>query len=370
MLTHAASAAFARPNSNSVDDTPQTLLRLVNDALASDSADAFVASRGAEDDLRALVERSCELAFTENDLNARKTVHRVLHDLYGLHLSKPLPGLADNQYSVQLLRIRRMMETSWMKWELAHTGPVPSGIEPEAIGAAIKSLWKSHSGHNHAVFDFMKTDASRTQIIKYFTTDYALNMRFYDLIVLSLVGIDEDVRMEVANNFWDEMGQGNPARTHVQLYRDLLEYLQIEDAPERFVDALGWEGLSGYNLLLYFAFNRREYFRSIGALAITELSDPDQYAKLLAGCRRVGIGTDRPSVLDYYSEHVEVDALHGDGWIDNVIVPVLRRYPGEAQAVLEGAAMRLNSSKAYWDWQLAEMAKVAPTPKFALATAT
>lgn len=368
MLTHAGSAAFARPNSDGVDDAPQTLRRLVNDALAHNSADTFLASPGAENDLQALVKRSCDLAFREHDHDARKAVHRVLHDLYGLHLSKPHPGLSDNQYSVQLLRIRRMIETSWMEWEVAHAGPVPSGIEPESIGAAIKSLWKSHSGHNHAVFDFMKTNASRSQIIKYFTTDYALNMCFYDLIVLSLVGIDEDVRMEVANNFWDEMGQGNPARTHVQLYRDLLEYLQIEDSPERFVDALGWEGLSGYNLLLYFAFNRREYFRSIGALAITELSDPDQYAKLLAGCRR--IGTDQPSVLDYYSEHVEVDALHGDGWIDNVIVPVLRRYPGEAQAVLEGAAMRLNSSKAYWDWQLAEMAKVAAPPKIAVAAAT
>ncbi|NVN10372.1 iron-containing redox enzyme family protein [Nguyenibacter vanlangensis] len=272
-----------------------------------------------------------------------------------------------NQYSIELLRVRCAIEKAWMDWEVSRVGKLPSNVSPENIGAAIKTLWREHAGHNHAVFDFMKTEATRQQIIKYFTTDYALNMRFYDLIVLSLVGIDEDVRMEVAHNFWDEMGQGNPARTHVRLYRDLLEHLDIQDTPEAFVDALGWAGLSGYNLLLYFAFNRREYFRSIGALAITELSDPEQYAKLLAGCRRVGIGTDRPSVLDYYSEHVEVDALHGDGWIDNVIVPILKRYPGEARAVLEGAAMRLNSSQAYWDWQLAEMKALSARKRAALA---
>lgn len=368
MLTHAGGVAPARPNTLTADDTPQTLHRLVKDALSNNKADTFLASRGASGQLEALVQRCCDMAFAGSDLAARKTVHRVLHDLYGLHLSRPHPGLTDNQYSIELLRARRAIEASWMDWELAQAGPIPANVEPESIGDAIKSLWRGHSGYNHAVFDFMKTDASRPQIIKYFTTDYALNMRFYDLIVISLVGIDEDVRMEVAHNFWDEMGQGNPARTHVRLYRDLLDYLQIEDSPEQFVDALGWEGLSGYNLLLYFAFNRREYFRSIGALAITELSDPEQYAKLLAGCHRVGIGSDRPSVLDYYSEHVEVDALHGDGWINNVIVPVLRRYPGEAQSVLEGAAMRLNSSKAYWDWQLAEMKAVKAAPKVALAT--
>lgn len=367
MLTHAGGAAFARPEINIADDTPQVLRRLVNDALSNDNADTFLVSRGASGQLEALAQQCCNLAFAEGDLVSRKTVHRVLHDLYGLHLSRPHPGLTDNQYSIELLRARRAIEASWMEWELGQVGPIPTNVEPEAIGDAIKFLWKNHSGYNHAVFDFMKTDASRPQIIKYFTTDYALNMRFYDLIVLSLVGIDEDVRMEVAHNFWDEMGQGNPARTHVRLYRDLLEYLQIEDAPEKFVDALGWEGLSGYNLLLYFTFNRREYFRSIGALAITELSDPEQYAKLLSGCRRVGIGNDQPSILDYYSEHVEVDALHGDGWIDNVIVPVLRRYPGEARSVLEGAAMRLNSSKAYWDWQLAEMKAIKPVTSVALA---
>lgn len=368
MLTHAGGAVRARLDSDSADDTSRALQLLLNDALSHADADEYLTSRGAADDLHALVRRGCELAFAANDLTVRKVVHRALHDLYGLHVSRPRPGLGHNQYSLELLRARRTIETAWMDWELRQTGVLRDDVAPETIGAAIKALWKGHAGHNHPVFDFMKNEASRSQIIKYFTTDYALNMRFYDLIVLSLVGIDEDVRMEVAHNFWDEMGQGNPARTHVRLYRDLLDYLKIEDTPGRFVDALGWEGLSGYNMLLYFAFNRREYFRSIGALAITELSDPDQYAKLLTGCRRVGIGTDQPSVLDYYGEHVEVDALHGDGWIDNVIVPVLRRYPGEARAVLEGAMMRLNSSKAYWDWQLAEMAAMTSAPKPRLTT--
>ncbi|GBQ21003.1 hypothetical protein AA12717_0740 [Gluconacetobacter sacchari DSM 12717] len=367
MLTHAGGAVSARPDFQPTESTLEVLQSMVRDALSHADADLFLSSRGAVSDLHGLVESACGRAFSKDDASAREVVHRLLHDLYGLHLCKPRSGLTGNQYSIELLRARRAIEKAWIQWEVSRLGVVPAEIQPEEIGQAIKTLWREHAGYNHTVFDFMKSDATRPQIIKYFTTDYALNMRFYDLIVLSLVGIDEDVRMEVAHNFWDEMGQGNQARTHVRLYRDLLEYLGIEDTPDQFVDALGWEGLSGYNLLLYFAFNRREYFRSIGALAITELSDPEQYAKLLAGCRRVGIGTDRPSVLDYYSEHVEVDALHGDGWIDNVIVPVLKRYPGEARAVLEGAIMRLNSSKAYWDWQLAEMKSMPSPPKTLLA---
>ncbi|MBM9400849.1 iron-containing redox enzyme family protein [Gluconacetobacter azotocaptans] len=363
MLTYAAGSGAARLDVASRENILERFRSLATAALLHPNADIYLSSGGLDADLQENTRLSCELAFREGDPESRRVVHRVLHDLYDLQLCKPRPGLTANQHSIELLRVRRQIETSWMGWEVSRLGALPTNVSAEDIGDAIKTLWRKHPGHNHAVFDFMNAEASKDQIVKYFTTDYALNMRFYDLITLSLVGIDEDVRMEVAHNFWDEMGQGDPTRTHVRLYRDLLEYLRIEDTPEAFVDALGWEGLSGYNLLLYFAFNRREYFRSIGALAITELSDPEQYAKLLKGCRRVRIGNDRPSVLDYYSEHVEVDALHGDGWIDNVIVPILRRYPQEARAVLEGAMMRLNSSKAYWDWQLAEMKAVAPAQR-------
>lgn len=122
MLTHAGGAAFARPEINIAHDTPQALRRLVNDALSNDNADTFLASRGASGQLEALAQRCCDMAFAESDLAARRTVHRVLHDLYGLHLSRPHPGLTDNQYSIELLRARRAIEASWMEWELGQGG--------------------------------------------------------------------------------------------------------------------------------------------------------------------------------------------------------------------------------------------------------
>ncbi|MFS3136308.1 iron-containing redox enzyme family protein [Gluconacetobacter sacchari] len=355
MPTESAGGVAARSNLEMMPNAAETLHRLFDAALASQDADLYLANQGHASELHHAVRHLCALGFSADKPEARRDLHRALYKLYDLQICRPSPDVTANQDSVELLRIRKLIEAHWMKWEERRIAGLPDEIAPDQIGEAIKSLWREHSSYGHPVFDFMRDNANRDQIVTYFTTDYALNMRFYDLIVLSLVGIDEDVRMEVAGNFWDEMGQGNPTRTHVRLYRDLLDYLGVKDDPQAFVEALGWEGLAGHNLLVSFALSRRAYFRSIGALAITELSDPDQYARLLDGCRRVGIGTDQSGVLDYYSEHVEVDALHGDGWIDNVIVPVLRRYPDQARAVLEGAAMRLNTSKDYWDWQLATM---------------
>ena len=52
---------------------------------------------------------------------------------------------------------------------------------------------------------------------------------------------------------------------------------------------------------------------------MTELLDPPQYEKLVAGCRRIGL-SDRD--VHYYAEHITVDIGHADGWLNNVIVPI------------------------------------------------
>ncbi len=124
---------------------------------------------------------------------------------------------------------------------------------------------------------------------------------------------------------------------------------------EDYLALLGWEGIAGYNLLMHLALVRRQQYRYMGALAITELSDPAQYEKLLRGCVRTGIGTDLAGVLDYYQDHVTIDALHGDGWIENVIEPAIRLHPSYASEVMEGAILRMNSTKRYWDWLLNQM---------------
>ncbi len=57
---------------------------------------------------------------------------------------------------------------------------------------------------------------------------------------------------------------------------------------------------------------------------MTELLDPPQYEKLVAGCRRIGL-SDRD--VHYYAEHITVDIGHADGWLNNVIVPIGKKHP-------------------------------------------
>jgi hypothetical protein len=65
-------------------------------------------------------------------------------------------------------------------------------------------------------------------------------------------------------------------------------------------------------------------------MAMTELLDPPQYEKLVAGCRRIGL-SDRD--VHYYAEHITVDIGHADGWLNNVIVPIGKKHPAAMEEV-------------------------------------
>jgi hypothetical protein len=204
----------------------------------------------------------------------------------------------------------------------------------------------------HPLFGYLAREASREDLIAFFLSDAAVIVRFCDLVVLSMVGVDDEIRPELAENFWDEMGQGQFQDRHVKLYRDLLEYAGVNLpgetlAADQFSDHLNWQGYAGYNLYLFLCLHRKNQFRSLGALGAAEMMDPDQYSQVLAGCRRVGLEDEEK--LAYYAGHAEMDIAHGDGWCDNVLVPLTQRYPDRRAEIVEGALIRMNITLDYYD---------------------
>ncbi len=163
---------------------------------------------------------------------------------------------------------------------------------------------------------------------------------------MGLVGSMQETRAEIAQNLWDEIGQGSNEITHVNLCKDLLKRRDIALPDNHFAHLYDWQGTAGYNAFMFGGVNRWHYFKSLGVMAMTELLDPPQYQKLVAGCRRIGL-TERD--MYYYSEHISVDIGHADGWLNNVIVPIGKKYPAALEEVYVGAALRLQKCCDYYD---------------------
>ncbi|RON15674.1 hypothetical protein BK662_12590 [Pseudomonas frederiksbergensis] len=289
-----------------------------------------------------------KFAFSEFEERSLYSVHRSLFLLYELQVIDPAHSAATNQYSVFLQKVKSAIESSWLASQA-----VASFVEAEPIydiEEQLVKLYESHPVTNHRLFDYLRDTADMDQLISFFKSDCALNNRFFDLIVLTLVGARPNTRVEISKNIWDEAGQGNAGKSHVELYNSLLVSLDIDLVGDDYASLLSWQGLEGYNLFMMGALNRQHYFKLLGIMAMTEMLDPQNYDKLISGCRRLGVCDELQ--LAYYEEHAEIDILHAKGWVESVVRPIVKDTPSAGQEIYIGAKYRLDSCNRYYDYLL------------------
>jgi len=327
--------------SASLDDAVSLLRDTPDLDVLLDSNDAFAAQFSGK------VKLALQAAFERHEPAALREVHRALFLLYELHVADPGQIRCLNQFNSLLNSVRTSIEKAWLVAEARQTPDLGQPASAVELVAALKRIWSEHPVSSHPIFDFLERDASREQILMFFKNDSALNIRFFDLIVLSLLGSQQEVRKELAQNFWDEAGRGEAGRSHVSLFRHLLDTVGIGQADDDHASVLDWQGLAGYNLFMLSCLNRQHYFKSLGVMSMTELLDPSQYEKLARGCRRVGLGVGKE--MDYYDEHISIDVVHGEGWLANVIMPVVERTPAAMLEILKGAHLRLSTCQDYYD---------------------
>ncbi|HDN2743941.1 TPA: iron-containing redox enzyme family protein, partial [Klebsiella quasipneumoniae] len=274
---------------------------------------------GPFEQLVALAKKRCDEAFIFRSTEALRQIHQTLFYSYRANLAEPLSNLSLNQYHPVLLHVRHLLESRWLDSETKRCPPCLKTLTPDNIGAEIKNLWSCHKVSEHPLFDFLESEANNQQLYYFFKSDSALNLLFFDLVAMTLVGSVPETRGEISQNLWDEIGQGSNDFTHVNLYKDLLKRRDIDLPEDHFSHLYDWQGLAGHNLFMMGGVTRRHYYKLVGMMAMTELLDPSQYKKLVNGSHRLGL-SERD--VYYYAEHIRVDIGHADGWLNKVIEPV------------------------------------------------
>jgi hypothetical protein len=156
--------------------------------------------------------------------------------------------------------------------------------------------------------------------------------------------------MEVAANFWDEMGNGNADEVHTHLFSKIFEAFDI--TPQELEGALTPNALLSGNLAVLVSRYRRLYPEAIGLLGMTEWLVPDRFVQVVGAWERLGL----PDVgITYHRLHITVDAQHAAGWFHNVVIPAAgSRYMREG--IARGTLWRLNSSARYLDERMRAVA--------------
>ncbi|MFC7537294.1 iron-containing redox enzyme family protein [Sphingomonas sp. GCM10030256] len=200
--------------------------------------------------------------------------------------------------------------------------------------AWFEQLEETGPGQHDPLFHWIAKEASLEQLCWYLTQEAAGEAGFDDLVALTQVRLPERAKLELARNYWDEMGRGNPKGMHGPMLHYVVESLGLEPQIETTV----WESLALANAMTAMAANRNYAWHSVGALGAIELTAPARSAAVASGMRRLGLEARQRR---YFDLHAVLDVKHSEEWNKEAITPLVHEDPRRATAIAEGALMRL-----------------------------
>ena len=302
------------------------------------------------DRLRELIAATADLGerAAQGDPSAVFGQQYLLAKIYELSMQIRTGESAES--SVALQAVTRQLEKDTIREQDSYIDQdliAGSPDDPERFVPWLKAIIRNHRVFKHPYWhEFMRNEAQPADLRHFVIQESSVDARFDDLLALMQVGTDGAAKMEIANNFWDEMGNGDPAQVHTVLFQKIIDHFEITD--EELSENLSSDALLGGNLAVLVCRYRHLFYEAVGHLAVAEWLAPDRFSQVLHAWRRLDLP---PEGIIYHELHIGIDAHHASGWFANVVKP-LANDPVARRAVARGALWRADSSARYLDWIL------------------
>jgi hypothetical protein len=227
-------------------------------------------------------------------------------------------------------------EDAFVEAVRAEIAPLVADIpqDVDAFIAWFERLRENGPGQVDALFPWLAAKATLPQMIWFIEQEVAGEAGFEDLLAFTQVKMPEQAKLEMARNFWDEMGRGASKGMHGPMLERLARHLDVHPTPDSVIP----EALALGNMMVALAHNRRYAFHSIGALGVIEMTAPTRAGYVDRGLRRLGIPAKR---RHYFALHAVLDVKHSQAWNREVLRSLVAEEPRRAQAIGEGAMLRL-----------------------------
>lgn len=263
--------------------------------------------------------------------------HRLLNEWNRERLSPALPSADWFQGIAKDARLLAL-EGQFVEQERRDVAKRAATVPRDADGFVrwFESLKHDGPGQNDPLFPWLAQSAPLESMRWFLRQEVAGEAGFDDLVAVTQVKLPQTAKLELARNYWDEMGQGHAGGMHGPMLARLARALDIDAAGD---DVLT-ESLALGNLMIALAMNRRYTYHSIGALGAIELTAPGRAAHVNRGLKRLGL---RGEVRRYFALHATLDVKHSEAWNREVLRPLVAENPQVAPAIAEGALLRLSA---------------------------
>lgn len=258
--------------------------------------------------------------------------------LFNLNLKLMENGFALGSSRAELeWDIRNIIERTEQRY-IDYSVKIPEGMtDPDEFLEWLKNgPIADHRVNHHALFDYFDKDDLSDEELRYFLSNYRVNMKRFHLHVAaySLI-VPFQMREELYENLHDEFGEGNFEEAHPNLFEPLMDH--FGGAKDEDVNAETCNLLNTKINLCWFGDGMHHGMGGMGGL---ELSIPYQQKRVLAHLRRRGLSEE---LIKFFVVHCELDEDHGDGWFAAGrpymnTVPEMTKVLNSAMRMLEARA--------------------------------
>jgi hypothetical protein len=217
----------------------------------------------------------------------------------------------------------------------------------------LREVQRTGPGQGHYLFPWLAQHATLDEMRWFIAQEVAGEAGFDDLVALTQVNLPTRAKLELARNYWDEMGRGHASGMHGPMLERLVASLRVDRS-----QPVVWESMALANLMCGLAANRELAYHSVGALGIIELTAPARAEHVNEGLKRLAC---EPRARQYFALHATLDVHHSAAWNREVIAPLIDDDPALATPIAEGALMRLHAGLRCFERYAAHFFPAGPT---------
>ena len=277
---------------------------------------------------------------TDEILSTSATEHDIQLRLVRFNTQRLCPSIprTDWREALDEERTLRALELEFIEGERARAVTLAREAppEPEAFVAWFEALERTGPGQHDPLFPYLAERATREEMRWFLTQEIAGEAGFDDLVALTQVKMPTLAKLELARNYWDEMGRGQGRNMHGALLDRMAHALGLTPRPEE----TAWEALALANLLTGLAANRSYAYHAVGALGVVELTAPGRVTLVNEGLKRLGLDA---NARQYFALHATLDVKHSQDWNREILTTLVADRPELARPIAEGAVMRLRA---------------------------
>jgi hypothetical protein len=279
-----------------------------------------------------LVDPSALNSLIDEEPISRRDRFAVLLHIYALH-SAPLQDLGNAVKHLSHPAVATLKQRCESDWLVELEGrQLPDGIDDADPVAAMRAL--AARDRLPTIYKWLAREASWEDVVTFLALEGGPDAGFDDLVAACQIGLSGRAKLELASNYWDEMGNGDLAAVHTTLHDDLVAAIDMPRLPLSGQPTSALERAAFGGLLTT---NRWLQPESIGALGLIELQAGPRCRLVLQAFERCGAPS---AAYPFYEVHAEVDPRHGRDWLDNAVTPLAAAYPEWSSRIVRGAYWR------------------------------